>query len=252
MKKIFLPFLLTALTITSALADVNGRIDIIIPVNDHQCRERLDQTRREADNLSIQLNRCLTDSRRGGRRNDRIEDRLAEANKEIQDLRLRNSNLISQIDILQGQNDRLRNLNDNLSMQNERLKIDIARLEDELRPNRGGFDLADSIRACGLIENAVYAKNCASDARESSISATVIRECAQLKNTFYAADCVKKAGRNNANAQQVKACVKIQNDVYATNCVASAGEKRLSHDVISACVQSSNNAFYQAQCVIDM
>ena len=257
MKKIFLPLLIASIALASAFADDRGR-DFPGPGpfgpgrgDDRQCFE----VRRELDNVSAQLNRCIQDSRRGGGDRRFQDPRIDQLQRDNQALQQRNNDLTAQLINAGTDNSNLRSQNQDLSTQisalryqNDQLKITVAQLQDQINP-RNIFDLAAAIRACGGINNAVYAQQCTTAAKQYSVDASVINQCAKIQNAYYALNCVQTAGQKGVNARQVGACLLIKNDVYASQCVGAAGDKKVDAEVIASCVASSDNAYYQLQCV---
>lgn len=197
--------------------------------NDRALRE----CRAEAD-LLRQDNRLMSDRLRNQQQCGPSQDdrrRLEQLSRENEDLRLQNSSLFTQVG---------------------RLKIDNARLELELRPDIGRFNLAQSILACGKIKTASYAQACAIEVKQYQIQASVIEQCTRVSHDYYALECVKASGKNEVNARQVEACLGITTASYTSVCVASAAEKRTSPDVIKACIASSSHDYYRLECVKSM
>jgi len=226
--------LFTLALLTSAFASVQAdEIGISVDIGRtgngknrelRECRISAERLRRDNNSLSNRLLSC-----RDGQA-DQI--RIEQLTRENNDLVAHNRFLLDQ---------------------NERLKIDIARLEIEAHPDRGGrFNLAESIRACGKINSSVYSQECAAQAKTKSISASVIEQCAKISSNFYALECVKSAGATEATARQVEACVGINSAVYAQECVQVAGEKRIHADIIRSCISTSTSTFYQLECIKNM
>lgn len=189
-----------------------------------ECMFQKDELRRDNQSLQDRLFNCQSDTR------DR--ETINQLVRENQDLKDRNNFLLNQ---------------------NAQLKMDIARLEMEAHPERGGgFNLAASIQACGKIDNASYAQQCTSFAKQYSIQAESILQCARITNTYYALTCVQSAGQKGANSRQIEACLKIDNAAYAQQCVDIAGAKKIRPDVITSCISTSSNTYYQLQCVNNM
>lgn len=224
MKKIILPLALLCISFTTFAQDRRGGD----PRNDDRA---LRECRAEAD-LLRQDNRLMSDRLRNQQCGPSQDDRrrLEQLSRENQDLRLQNSSLLTQV---------------------ERLKIDNARLELELRPDIGRFNLAQSILSCGKIKTATYAQQCAAEAKQSQIISTVIDQCARITHDYYVLECVK-ASRQEVSARQVEACLGISTASYTPQCVAAAAQKRVSPDVIKACVASSDHDYYRLECVKSM
>ena len=230
MKKPLLSLIVLCSTLASAYAQDmgRGRGGYPGPVRgDRELRECLmdnDLLKRDNRLLTDRLLNCRDD--RGSR------ERIDQLSRENVDLISRNQFLIDQV---------------------ERLKVDNARLEIEAHPDRGGrFDLGSSIRACGKITTAIYAQQCAQEAKNNSIQADVIEACSRIDQGFYSLNCVKSIGANQISARQVEACTGITTSIYAQQCVQVAAEKRISSDVIRSCIQSSNQDFYRLNCVKSM
>lgn len=226
MKKIILPLALLCITFSTFAQDRRGGDP---RYNDERA---LRECRAEAD-LLRQDNRLMSDRLRNQQCGPSHEDRrrLEQLERENQDLRLQNSALFSQV---------------------ERLKIDNARLELELRPDIGRFNLAQSVLACGKIATASYAQLCAAEAKAKQIQASVIEQCARISSNYYALECVKASGNYEVSSRQVEACLGITTASYVPLCVASAAEKRTSAEVIKSCMATSTSDYYRLECVKSM
>ena len=225
--------LILAAAIASTGAFAQG---IRVQIGDSQaiarCQNRLEQTRLELRMTSEELQSCR-ESRDG-------RGVLLEENRV---LRQQVNNLLTDVDSLERENDSLRFQVDQLQRQ----------IDDLTRPApRPIFDLAQSIRACGQINNSVYAKDCATAAKQFQIQARVIEACSEINNDYYALQCVKTAGQNQASTNQVKACTAIKNSTYAVDCVKVASAGRVQAKVITSCVESTNNDYYKLECVKQM
>ncbi|PIK15955.1 hypothetical protein [Halobacteriovorax sp. JY17] len=239
MKKLILGMVIATISIGAQA----GRFDIDVNINANDrlknCRENVRTLKDENVTLKSilsttesRLSQCQVDLRNQGNNGEvrRLQQDLNQANQAIT---------------------RLENTVDNKNAKIQDLKREIQELQDQLNPRTPRFDLADSIRACGLIKNSSYSSYCAANARKYQVRAKVIENCAKINNAYYASECVEDAGEFNANARQVEECAKISNTSYAGQCVVSAGKGKVPADVIAACRATSSNSYYQAQCVAD-
>lgn len=241
MKKLILGMVIATVSLSTSARGFNADIGINIVDNNRMqnCRQSVRVLSEENATLRNQLSstesslaQCQRDaSRNGNRAQVRIlKEDLAQANRTITKL----ENTVDR------KNDTIQDL-----------RRDIKKLQDRLNPRTPVFNLADSIRACGLFQNSVYAGYCNTNARKFSVRANVIESCSKIDGGYFSSECVEDAGELNVNARQVAACVKINNSTYASQCVASAGKGKVPADVVAACVSSSNHGYYQAECVSD-
>lgn len=221
--------LISLSTFNSFAKDIDVRIEIPGDNNRRiqrelrECRINNDSLRKEINTVNYLLNDCRNNT---------------ESRYRIEQLQRENQTLLDHNRYLQGEVDRLR-------FENERL-------ERELNPNRGGIDLAESIKACGKITNSQYARECAGNAKKYNLHASTILACTKITNSYYAAQCVVNAGENNANNRQVEVCTKITNSDYASQCVKFSGYLRVQPEVIQSCIETSTNSYYQLECVKSM
>lgn len=239
--------MLIALTILSSFyataadrGSNRGVIDIDIDINPNKCSREVRELTKENTRLSEQLRSCqLSGSDRNSDsvvRNLRIKLKDAEDRLENE---TRRANMIAYH--LQEKDNQILDL-----------QARIRTLEDQIYPNPGRFNLAESISACRGIGNASYAADCTQSVKAYSVMADTVSACAKQSNTFYAKECVSSVGENGGSTAQVKACLLIGNAAYFAECVEDASKGKVRSDIIRSCVETSTNTFYQKECVKQM